>query len=86
MRPPLHLALDQTRPFQHLDVLRGRSQRDGEGLRQLADGPLAGGEFAQHAPAGGVAQRMKDMSQLRRLKINHVVEYMPVFWESQPSG
>ena len=35
-----------------------------KGSRQLADRALARGEFAQHAPAGGVAQGVEDGIQL----------------------
>jgi hypothetical protein len=41
-------------------VLRGGRQRDGEGLRKLADRALAAGELAQHPPARGVAERVED--------------------------
>ena len=64
MRAPAHLALDQPGAFQDLDVLRGRRERDGEGLRELADGSLAGREFEKHAPARGVAERVEDGSEL----------------------
>ena len=59
-----HLTLDQSGAFQDLDVLRGRRERHGEGLCELADGSLAGGELDQHAPARRVAERMKDGSEL----------------------
>jgi hypothetical protein len=45
-------------------VLRGRRQRDGEGLRKLADRSLAAGEFPKHSPARGVAEGVKDGSEL----------------------
>ena len=67
MGAPAHLALDQSGAFQDLDVLRGRRERHGEGLRELADRSLAGGEFEQHAPARRVAERVEDVAQLRRL-------------------
>jgi hypothetical protein len=57
-----HLTLDQSGGFKHLDVLRGRRERHSEGLRQLADRPLAGHELHQHAPARRVAQRVEDVA------------------------
>ena len=41
MGAPAHLALDQAGAFEHLDVLRGRRQRHGEGFGELADRALA---------------------------------------------
>ena len=67
MGAPAHLAPDQAGVFQRLDVLRGRRERNGERLRELADRPLAGGEFAQHPAAGGVAEGVKDGGELGRL-------------------
>ena len=67
MGAPAHLATDQPGVLQRLDVLRGRRERHGEGLGELADRSLAAGEFAQHAPARGVAERVKDGVQLRCL-------------------
>src|SRR6185437_1921280 len=61
--PPAHLALDQACALEDLDVLRGRGQRHGEGLGELPDRALAGGEFAQHAPSRRVAQRVKDWGE-----------------------
>ncbi len=59
-----HLATDQSCVLQRLDVLRGGRERDREGFRKLADRPLAVGEFAQHPPAGGVAEGVKDGIEL----------------------
>ena len=86
MGAPAHLALDQAGAFKNLDVLRGRRQRHGERLGKLADGALAGGEFEQHAPAGGVAQRVEDGGQLGRQQFNHVVECTLAISECQPYG
>ena len=61
-----HLAADQPGVLQRLDVLRGGRERDREGLGELADRPLAAGEFAQHPPAGGVAEGVKDGIELTR--------------------
>ena len=61
-----HLATDQPGVLQRLDVLGGGCERDGEGLRKLADRPLAAGELAKHPPARGVAEGVKDGIQLRR--------------------
>ena len=38
-----------------------------KGSCELADGPLAGGELEQHSPARGIAQRVEDGTELRRL-------------------
>ena len=62
-----HLATDQPGILQRLDVLRGGRERDREGLRELAHRSLAVGEFAQHLPARGVAEGMKDRAQLASL-------------------
>lgn len=59
-----HLATDQAGVFQRFNVFRGGRERDGKGLRELAYRALATGEFAQHPPAGGVAEGMKDGIQL----------------------
>jgi len=61
-----HLALDQSGAFKHLDVLRGRRKRHCKGLGELADGSLTGGELEKHLTARGIAQRMKDRTELRR--------------------
>ena len=60
-----HLAPDQPGVLQRLDVLRGGGERDREGFGELADGTFAAGEFAQHAPAGRVAEGVEDRIELR---------------------
>src|SRR5215467_3753101 len=60
MRAAAHLAPEQPGVLQHLNVLRGRGERDREGGRQLADRARALSEFVQHLPARGVAEGMKD--------------------------
>jgi hypothetical protein len=67
MGAPAHLAANEPGVLEHLDVLRGRRQRDGEGLRKLTDRSLAAGEFPKHPPARGVAEGVKDGSELGRL-------------------
>ena len=62
-----HLAADQPGVLQRLDVLRGGRERDREGFRKLAHRSLATGEVAQHLPARGVAEGMKDGIELRCL-------------------
>ncbi len=56
MGAPAHFATNQSRVFQHLDVLRGGRERDVEGFCKLADCSLAPGEFAEYLPARGVAE------------------------------
>ena len=60
MGAPADLAADQAGALQHLDVLGGGRQRDGEGLGELADRALAVGELRQHPPAGRVAEGVED--------------------------
>jgi hypothetical protein len=72
--------------LQHLDVLRGRRQRDREGLRQLAHRALGLGEIAQHPPAGGIAQSVEDGVEVGCMLFNHVVEYACVADDCQPNG
>jgi hypothetical protein len=67
MRAAAHLTPEQPGVLQHLDVLRGRRERDREGGRQLADRARALGEFVQHPPACGVAEGMKDGIQVSGL-------------------
>jgi hypothetical protein len=62
-----HLATDQPGVLQRLDVLGGSLERDCEGSGKLAYRPFAIGKVAQHLPAGGVAQGVKDGVQLGRL-------------------
>jgi hypothetical protein len=81
-----HFALDQAGMFERLDVFGGGGERNGEGLRELADRSLAAREFAQHPAAGDVAEGVKDGIQLRRLSFNHVVEYRGRLLDSQPFG
>lgn len=82
-----HLAPDQPRFLQRLDVLGGGLQRDRERLGQLAHGPFAAGKIAQHLPACGVAQRVKDgIEPVGSLKFNHVVEYIDDHDDCQPIG
>ena len=64
---PAHLAADQSGVLEHLDVLGGRGERHGEGLRQLAHRPFAADELAEHPPAGRVAEGVKDRGELGRL-------------------
>ena len=64
MRAAAHLAADQPGALQRLDVLGGGVERDREGLRQLADRPLAAGKLAQHPPARRVAESVEDGVQL----------------------
>jgi hypothetical protein len=79
-----HLAADQPGFLQRLDVLRGSRERHGEGFRQLANRSLATGEVAKHPPARGVAEGMKDGTQLTYFWFNHMVEYRRMPSESQP--
>src|SRR5262245_54307725 len=74
-----HLAADQPGMLQRLDVLGGRGERDGEGFRKLADSSLAAGQVAKHLPARGIAEGMKDGTQLRQI-FNHTVEYSVRSW------
>src|SRR5262245_61471467 len=67
MRAAAHLAPEQPGVLQHLDVLRGRRERDREGGCQLADRTRTLGEVAQHLPARGVAKGMKNGIELRSL-------------------
>ena len=67
MGAPAHLALDQSGAFEHLDVLRSGRKRHCKGLGELADGSLTGGKLEKHLPARGIAQRVKDRPELRRL-------------------
>src|SRR6202171_5607210 len=62
-----HLAAGQTGALASLDVLRRRRERDGERLGKLADGAFAAGELAEHLPARGVAEGVKNGIELRCL-------------------
>ena len=64
MRAAAHLAADQPGTLQRLDVLGGGAERDREGLRQLANRPLAAGQLAKHVPAGGIAEGVEDGVEL----------------------
>ena len=75
MGAPAHLAAHQPGTLQRLDVLGGGLQGDGEGLCELADRALAGGEIAQHLPPRGVAQGVEDGVELPDQRFNHMVEY-----------
>ena len=55
-----HLATNHPGLLQRLDVLGSGRERDRERFRQLAYRPLAVGKFAQHPPARGIAERVKD--------------------------
>ena len=86
MSAPAHLSANQSGVLQRLDMLRGRRQRNLEGLGELADRPLPAGECVKHAPARRIAQGVKDGIQLGRLKFNHGVECKRSDTESQPFG
>ncbi|MBA7641735.1 hypothetical protein ES703_49420 [subsurface metagenome] len=75
MRASPHLTPDQPGAFQHLDVLGGSSQRHRKGFRKFAHRALAPRKIAQHLPPRGIAQGVKDGIHLRRVKLNHLVEY-----------
>ena len=61
-----HFAPDQPCSLKRLDVLRGGCERHRKRFRKLADGSFALCEFAKHAPARGVAERVKDGIKLGR--------------------
>ena len=60
-----HVAPNQPRIFQSLDMLGGRGERYREGLGQLADGAFATGKIAQHPPPSRIAQRMENIIEAR---------------------
>src|SRR5207244_3996012 len=86
MRAAAHLAADQSGVLECLDVLRGRRERHREGLGKLAHRSFAAGEVAQHPPACGIAESMKDRIELGCFQFNHVVEYRSTPSKSQPIG
>ena len=61
-----HLATDQSCVLQRPDVFRGGRERHRERIRQLADRPLAAGQFAQHPPAGRIAEGVENGIELTR--------------------
>ena len=65
MGPTAHIAPDQPRIFQSLDMLGGRGERYGERRGELADRAFATGEIAQHPPPSRIAQRMEYIIEAR---------------------
>ena len=59
-----HLAADQPRMLQRLDVLGSGGKRDRKRLGELAHGSLAVGKLSQHAAARGVAEGVEDSVEL----------------------
>ena len=57
-RPVLGIstATDQSGPFEHLEVLRDRLQRDLERLGQFVDSCFSGGETSDNRPPGRVGE------------------------------
>jgi hypothetical protein len=70
----LHVALDESRALEHLDVLGRTGQRDVEGRGKLADRARLPGKRMQHRAPGGVGERAEDGVEAGGL-INHAVEY-----------
>ena len=64
MGAPAHLAADQTRALEHLDVLRRSRQRDRERLGELPDRAVAVGQLPQHPPPRGVAEGVEDGAEM----------------------
>src|SRR5690606_39630841 len=60
MGAPVHLAPDQARGFERTDMLRSCGKRHLEGFSEIADGAVAPGKLADHAPAGRVAEGAED--------------------------
>lgn len=64
MGPPADLAADQAGGFEYLDMFRRRGERHREGLGELADGAVPGGEITDHLPPRRVAERVEDGIEL----------------------
>ena len=77
MRAPAHLPANQAGVLEHLDVLRGRRERDCEGFRKLTDGSFTIGKCEKHFPPCGIAEDMENGSQLS-IRFNHMVKYTAV--------
>src|SRR5438445_618309 len=63
--PPLRVAAprDQAGVLEHLEVLRDRGKAHGEGLRELGDGRLAGGQTGEDRPPRGIGDRGERRAQ-----------------------
>ena len=73
---PANGALDEPRPFQCLDVLRGRRKRHPMWRRKLADGVLTLCELLEHGAPGLVTECAEDEIEPRVIMFNHIVEYI----------
>ena len=73
MGAPAHVAADQPGGLQHLDMLRCRGERHGEGFGEFADRPFACGQLVQHRAPRGIAERVEDGVERLRIMFNHVV-------------
>ncbi len=59
MLAPSDLAVHQPGAFEHLDVLRHRVERHGEGCRQVRDARPAGGELPEDRAARRIRERQE---------------------------
>ena len=60
LKAAVSLASNQTRAFEHVEVLRNRGHRDRERGCELADGLRSVREPIDDAPPGRVRERMED--------------------------
>ena len=71
---PAHLARISPAPSRTLMCFEAAASEMAKGSRELAHSSLPGGKLEKHPPAGRIAQRMKDGTELGASKFNHVVE------------
>lgn len=86
MDPSGNAPTKQTGAFEHLDVLGGPGQGNGEGLGQLGHAPLTFGQTKEHGAARRVGERVEHGIEVRRSKLNHTVERVPPRPDCQPVG
>lgn len=67
MCSPTHLALDQARSLEHLDVLGGGGERHCERLGKLTYRAFSVRKVMDHPSARGIAKGVEDLVQLGRV-------------------
>jgi hypothetical protein len=75
VEPPVALAHDQARVFEHAHVPRDGGRRHAERLGQLADRGRAHGQAFEHVAPCGMGERREHGIKWAGLIVNHIVNY-----------
>jgi len=75
MHAPIFVTLDQSRAFEHAQMLRHGRKRHVVRRSQVADGGLAESELREDAAAGRVGKSTEGGVEDRDWMLNHMVYY-----------